>query len=238
LIVALYLGPRKGYPKSTMNPNNLVMTMIGAGILWVGWFGFNAGSTVQSGLDTARALTMTQISAATGALTWTIIDALVFRKVTSLGFVSGILAGLVAITPAAGVVQPSGAMMLGALSAIACYFALQAKLKLGYDDSLDCFGIHGIGSGLGVLLLSFFIRESWMQAAAANIQGWNAWHQLLVQLKGIGVTIGLAVIGTFLICLLVDKSVGFRIDQDSELQGMDQSLHGESGYGLIFPEAR
>jgi Amt family ammonium transporter len=238
LIVALYLGPRKGYPKTPMTPNNLVMTMMGAGILWAGWFGFNAGSTVHSGLDTARALTMTQISAASGAFTWMIIESLIFRKVTSLGFVSGILAGLVAITPAAGVVQPFGAMALGSISSLVCYYALQAKLKIGYDDSLDCFGIHGIGSGLGVLLLSFFIRDSWMQAAAANIQGWSAWQQLLVQLKGIGVTIALAAVGTGLICLLVDKTVGFRIDQEGELQGLDQSLHGESGYGLIFPEAR
>jgi ammonium transporter, Amt family len=238
LVVALYLGPRQGYPKTTTNPSNLVMTMMGAGILWVGWFGFNAGSTVQSGLATARALTMTQISAASGALTWTIIESLVFRKVTSLGFVSGILAGLVAITPAAGVVQPTGAMALGALSSIACYYALGAKLKLGYDDSLDCFGIHGIGSGLGVLMLSFFIRDSWMQAAAANVQGWNAWRQFLVQLKGMGATIALAVIGTWLICLLVDKTIGFRIDAEGELEGLDQSLHGESGYGLIFPEIR
>jgi ammonium transporter, Amt family len=239
LMVALFLKPRVGYPRSTMNPNNLVMTLMGAGILWAGWFGFNAGSTVQSGLDTARALTMTQISAASGALTWMVIEALAFRKVTSLGFVSGILAGLVVITPAAGVVQPTGALALGAISAIACYYALQAKMKLGYDDSLDCFGIHGVGSGLGVLLLSFFIRDSWMQAAAAKAAGsWSVWQQLGVQLKGIGATIALAAVGTWLICLVVDKTIGFRIDQEGELQGLDQSLHGESGYGLIFPESR
>ena len=238
LIVALYLKPRAGYPRTTTNPNNLVMTMTGAGLLWVGWFGFNAGSTVQSGLDTARALTMTQVSASSGALTWMIIEALAFRKVTSLGFVSGILAGLVVITPAAGVVQPFGAIILGALSSMACYYALQAKLRFGYDDSLDCFGIHGVGSGLGVILLSFFIRDSWMQAAAANVAGWNAWHQLLVQLKGLGATIALAAAGTWIICLVVDKTLGFRIDQEGELQGLDQSLHGESGYGLIFSESR
>ncbi len=238
LVVALLLGARRGYPKTAMNPNNLVMTLMGAGLLWVGWFGFNAGSTVQSGLDTARALTMTQISAASGALTWTIIEALIFRKVTSLGFVSGILAGLVVITPAAGVVQPVGAMALGALSAIACFYALNLKLKLGYDDSLDCFGIHGIGSGLGVLLLSFFVRDSWMQAAAAQISGWNAWQQLLVQLKGLGATIALAAVGTLVICLVVEKTIGFRLPEQAELDGMDQSLHGESGYGLVFPEYR
>jgi Amt family ammonium transporter len=238
LMVALYLGPRKGYPKSTMAPNNLVMTMMGAGLLWVGWFGFNAGSTIQSGLDTARALTMTQVSAASGALTWMVIEAYVFRKVTSLGFVSGILAGLVVITPAAGVVQPTGALILGALSAIFCYWALNMKLKLGYDDSLDCFGIHGIGSGLGVLLLSFFIRDSWMAAANESIAGWTVWQQLLVQLKGMGATILLAALGTLIICVVIEKTIGFRIHEQGEFEGLDQSLHSENGYGLIFPESR
>lgn len=236
LVVALYLKPRQGYPKTTMAPNNLVMTMMGAGLLWVGWFGFNAGSTVQSGLDTARALTMTQISAASGAFTWMVIESIAFKKVTSLGFVSGILAGLVVITPAAGVVQPLGAIILGAVSTVVCYYALQVKMKLGYDDSLDCFGIHGVGSGLGVLLLSFFIRDSWMQAAAANVAGWNVWRQFLVQLTGIGATIALAAVGTLIICWVVDKIAGFRIDPEGEQQGLDQSLHGESGYGLIFPD--
>ena len=238
LMVALYLGPRKGFPKSVMAPNNLVMTLMGAGLLWVGWFGFNAGSTVQSGLNTARALTMTQVSAASGALAWMIIEGLTFRKVTSLGFVSGILAGLVAITPAAGVVQPYGAIVLGALSSIACYFALKAKYKFGYDDSLDCFGIHGVGSGLGVLLLSFFIRDSWMAAAKESVASWTVWDQLLVQLTGMGATIALASVGTLLICLVVEKGIGFRIDVQGELDGLDQSLHSESGYGLISADSR
>jgi Amt family ammonium transporter len=235
LVAAIYLGPRRGYSKAAMQPNNLVMTMMGAGLLWVGWFGFNAGSTVQSGLDTARALTMTQVSAASGALTWLIIEAIVFRKATSLGFVSGILAGLVVITPAAGVVQPLGAMILGALSSVACYYAVSIKAKLGYDDTLDCFGIHGVGSGLGVLLLSFFIRDSWMAkaAAAAGPGGWTAWNQFLVQLTGIGATIGLSVVATLAICFIVEKTVGFRIDEQKELAGLDYSLHGESGYGLV-----
>ncbi len=235
LVIALLLGSRRGYPKTAMNPNNLVMTMIGAGLLWVGWFGFNAGSTVHSGLDTARALTATQVSAASGALTWIIIEALIFRKATSLGFASGILAGLVVITPAAGVVKPAGAMLLGALSSVACYLALNAKVRLGYDDSLDCFGIHGVGSGLGVLLLSFFIRNSWMQnaATAAGSGGWTMWDQLLVQLTGLGATIGLAIIGTVIIYFIVEKSVGFRLDEQREQEGLDQSLHGEHGYGFI-----
>jgi len=235
LVVALLLGARRGYPKTAMQPNNLAMTMMGAGLLWVGWFGFNAGSTVQSGLDTARALTMTQVSAASGALMWMIIEAIAFRKATSLGFVSGILAGLVVITPAAGVVQPIGAMILGALSAILCYFALNMKNKLGYDDSLDCFGIHGVGSGLGVLLLSFFIRDSWMvNAAATSGTGtWTMLNQLMVQLQGIGATIGIAAVGTTIIYFIVEKTIGFRLDPEREMIGMDQSLHGEHGYGLI-----
>jgi Amt family ammonium transporter len=237
LVVALLLGKRQGYPKTAMHPNNLVMTLMGAGLLWVGWFGFNAGSTVQSGLDTARALTMTQISAASGSLTWLIIEAIVFRKVTSLGFVSGILAGLVAITPAAGVVQPVGAMTIGALSAIACYYALKAKTTLGYDDSLDCFGIHGIGSGLGVLLLSFFVRDSWMaQAASATGGSWGAFDQFLVQLTGLGATIALAAVGTCVIYFIVEKSIGLRIDEQKEIVGLDQSLHGEHGYGLVHSD--
>ena len=234
LVIALLLGTRKGYPKATMHPNNLVMTMMGAGLLWVGWFGFNAGSTVQSGLDTARALTMTQVSAASGALTWLFIEAIMFRKATSLGFVSGILAGLVVITPAAGVVKPFGAIILGALSSAACYCALRAKTRLGYDDSLDCFGIHGVGSGLGILLLCFFIRESWMASAAVSAGGsWTVWNQLFVQIKGLGATIALAGLGTFVIYFVVEKTVGFRISEEGEQEGLDRSLHGEHGYGLV-----
>lgn len=235
LALAIFLGKRIGYPEKTMQPNNLVMTLTGAGILWVGWFGFNAGSTVQSGLDTARALTMTQVSAASGALTWLIIEAIVFRKVTSLGFVSGVLAGLVAITPAAGVVKPVGAIALGAVSSLLCYYALRAKARFGYDDSLDCFGIHGVGSGSGVLMLSFFIRDSWMSdagAAAAN-GAWSAWNQLLIQAMGLGVTIALAVVGTLVICFVVEKTVRFRLDEERETAGLDYSLHGEHGYGLM-----
>jgi len=237
LVAALMLGQRYGYPKTAMNPNNLVMTLTGAGLLWVGWFGFNAGSTVQSGLDTARALTMTQVSAASGALTWIIIEAILFRKASSLGFASGVLAGLVAITPVAGVVKPSSAIILGAMSSIFCYCAINAKIKFGYDDSLDCFGIHGVGSALGVVMLSFFIRESWMQSAAASANGtWSCWNQLSIQLLGLGATIALAVIGTAIIVYIVEKTLGFRIDEHKEIEGLDQSLHGEHGYGLVHPD--
>lgn len=234
LVVAIYLGARRGYPQTAMHPNNLVMTMMGAGFLWVGWFGFNSGSTLASNLDTARALTMTQISAASGALTWLFIEAVYFKKATSLGFVSGILAGLVVITPAAGVVCPGGALTLGACSSVICFLALRAKGKFGYDDSLDCFGIHGVGSGLGVLLLSFFIRDSWMADAAAMNGGvWSAMDQFMLQLKAMGITVLLAGVGTLIICILIQKTIGFRMNEQDEKAGMDHVLHGEHGYGIL-----
>jgi Amt family ammonium transporter len=179
---------------------------------------------------------MTQLSAASGALTWIIIEAVIYRKATSLGFASGILAGLVVITPAAGVVMPYGAFILGACSSMACYYALSVKLKFGYDDSLDCFGIHGVGSGLGVLLLSFFIRESWMRdASAAAGSEWSVFNQFLVQAKGLGVTILFAAFGTLCICFIVEKLFRFRLDREKEFTGLDQSLHGEHGYGMLQP---
>jgi len=210
------------------------MTIMGAGLLWVGWFGFNAGSTLSCGLDTARVLTMTQISAASGALTWLIMESIFFKKATALGFVSGILAGLVVITPAAAVVQPVSALVLGACLSFVCYYALQLKVKFGYDDTLDCFGIHGVGSGLGVILLSFFIRGSWLADASSSLNSeWTKWDQLLLQLKGISITIVFAGVLAFLICMLLEKTIGFRADEETEYTGLDQVFHGESGYGMI-----
>ena len=231
LVAAIYLGPRLGHPKIATPPNNLVMTLIGAGLLWVGWFGFNAGSTLQSGLDSARALTMTQVSAASGALVWLCIEGLIYRKASALGFASGTLAGLVVITPAAAVVQPMGALFLGAASSVVCFYALRLKMKLGYDDTLDCFGVHGVGSGLGVLLLSFFVRDSWMASASDSAgRAWTSMDQFWVQLKGFGATVLLACVATYVICVVVEKTVGFRLDEESEYMGMDQALHGERGY--------
>src|SRR5512133_3042611 len=157
LVTAIYFGARRGYPYQVIRPNNMVITMLGAGLLWVGWFGFNAGSSVSSGLSTAQALTATQVAAASGALAWILIESMHQGKATALGFASGILAGLVAVTPAAGVVQPYGAMILGLLASFMCYMAIQLKNKLGYDDSLDAFGIHGVGGLVGALLLPSFI---------------------------------------------------------------------------------
>jgi Amt family ammonium transporter len=177
---------------------------------------------------------MTQISAASGALTWVAVEAIHLHKTTSLGFATGILAGLVVITPAAGVVQPVGALVLGALSSVACYSAILLKYRLGYDDTLDVFGVHGVGSGLGVLLLSFFIRPSWMAEAARKAGGaWTAWSQLGIQAIGLGVTILYAGLMTLLLVVVVSKTMGFRLEEREETMGMDQSLHGERGYGLL-----
>jgi Amt family ammonium transporter len=235
LVAVLYLGARRGYPATTMPPNNLVLTMIGAGLLWVGWFGFNAGSSVNSGLDTAQALTATQAAAASGAITWMIIESVHHGKATALGFASGILAGLVAVTPAAGVVQPYGALALGAIASTFCYIAISLKNKLGYDDSLDAFGVHGIGGITGAIMLSFFIRKSWMNEAASLSGGgtWTVMQQLGVQTVAVLISIAYAAVLTLLILTLVDKVIGFKSEARSEMKGLDASYHGEYGYGML-----
>src|SRR5450759_3230337 len=206
LVAVLYLGARLGYPYQVIRPNNMVITMLGAGLLWVGWFGFNAGSSVSSGLSTAQALTATQVAAASGALSWILIESMHQGKATALGFASGILAGLVAVTPAAGVVQPYGAMILGFLASVVCYSAIQVKNKLGYDDSLDAFGIHGVGGIVGALLLTFFIRPSWMHDAAIAAGGkWTIWNQLGVQGLAVTIAIVYAAVMTFIIIYILNK---------------------------------
>jgi Amt family ammonium transporter len=219
-----------------MSPNNLVMTMMGVGLLWVGWFGFNAGSSVSSGLVTAQALTVTQVSAASGALTWVMIELLRQGKSTALGFASGVLAGLVAITPAAGVVRPAGALILGAIASICCYQAILLKDRLGYDDSLDAFGVHGIGGIVGAVMLTFFIRKSWMANAASAAGGsWTVVQQLGVQITAVAIAVVCAAVGTFVIVLVVEKMVGFRANEVHEMAGLDRICHGEYGYGMLNP---
>jgi ammonium transporter, Amt family len=236
LVAALFLGSRRGYPYQVIRPNNLVITMLGAGLLWVGWFGFNAGSSVSSGLSTAQALTATQIAAAAGAMTWIIIEAFHQGKATALGFASGILAGLVAVTPAAGVVQPYGAMILGMLASSVCYMAIQAKNKLGYDDSLDAFGIHGIGGITGALFLTFFIRPSWMkEAVAAHDGSWTIWNQFGVQALAVVIAIAFSASMTFIIIFFLNKFIKFKSTEDDEMAGLDRSYHGERGYGMLNP---
>ncbi len=236
LVAALYLGARRGYPYQVIRPNNLVITMLGAGLLWVGWFGFNAGSSISSGLSTAQALAATQVAAAAGALAWVIIESMHQGKATALGFASGILAGLVAVTPAAGVVQPYGAMILGVVASCVCYMAIMTKNKLGYDDSLDAFGIHGVGGITGALLLVFFIRPSWMADAVTAAGGsWTVWNQLGIQAFAVIIAIAYAALMTYIIIFALDKVVKFKASENDEMAGLDRSYHGERGYGMLNP---
>jgi Amt family ammonium transporter len=236
LVAALYIGARRGFPKTSMPPSNLVMTMIGGGLLWVGWFGFNAGSSIASGLSTAQALTATQVAAASGAIAWVIIEYFHAGKATALGFVSGILAGLVAVTPAAGVVKPLGALILGIIASALCYYAIIMKNKLGYDDSLDAFGIHGIGGIVGAIFLTFFIREAWMADAAAAAGGsWTMMQQLGVQVAAVLIAIVYAAVLTLIILWITDKLFGMRSSAKSEMEGLDSAYHGEHGYGMLNP---
>jgi Amt family ammonium transporter len=227
LVAALYLGARRGYPRTAMHPNNLVMVMMGVGLLWVGWFGFNAGSSLSSGAKTAQALAVTQAAAAAGALAWICIEAVHHRKATGLGIASGILAGLVVITPAAGVVTPAGAVALGFLAAILCYGAILLKNRLGYDDTLDAFGIHGVAGIAGAVLLTFFIRSVDMPA------GRDTLSQLAVQVFAVGVTIAYTAILTIILVVSVEKVFTLRLGTKGEMAGMDHELHGEQGYGLL-----
>ncbi len=230
LVVALFLGSRRGYPKTAMHPNSLVMTLMGAGLLWVGWFGFNAGSAVSSGLDTARALTLTQIAAASGACGWMLIEGIHHGKATSLGFASGVLAGLVAITPAAGVVTPVGALLLGLIASAVCYIAIQVKNRLGYDDSLDVFGIHGIAGIFGAIGLVLFLRPGFVSGQSSS---WSSLHQLGIQSLAVIIAFAYAGIVTFVITAILQKTMGFRVQEHEEMAGLDNSQHAEQGYGLI-----
>jgi ammonium transporter, Amt family len=228
LVAAIYLGSRRGYKVGNMPPSNLVMTMMGAGLLWVGWFGFNAGSSVESGLSTAQALTVTQIAAAAGSVAWLILEGMHQGKASALGFASGILAGLVAITPAAGSVTPLGAIALGILSSAICYFGLMFKNKKGYDDSLDAFGIHGLGGIVGAIFLVFFMR------------GDNSWSEIFAQFGIQSLTVVIAIVYaavvTIVLLFVVEKTVGLRSKEDEEMRGLDDSYHGERGYGLVNPQ--
>jgi Amt family ammonium transporter len=191
---------------------------------------------VASGLSTAQALTATQVAAASGALSWIVIEGIHQGKATALGFVSGILAGLVAVTPAAGVVQPIGALVLGILASVLCYYAIILKNRLGYDDSLDAFGIHGVGGIVGAIALSFFIREAWMNDAATAAGGsWSIWQQLGVQVAAVLIAIVYAALLTFIILWVVNKLFKFRSSMESEMMGLDNAYHGEHGYGMLNP---
>ncbi|MDI1449882.1 ammonium transporter [Polyangium sp. 6x1] len=229
LVCAVVLGKRVGYPHERHQPHNLTMTLTGAGILWFGWFGFNAGSALGSGALAALSLVTTHVGAAAGALGWLAVEWWQRGKPTALGVASGLVAGLVGITPAAGFVSPAAAAIIGVTAGAACYFAVVGKERLGYDDALDAFGVHGVGGAIGALLTGVFAQKALNDAGRDGALAGNV-AQLWPQLAGI-VVVGLyASIVTWLLLKGIDKLIGLRVAADEEREGLDATEHGETGY--------
>ncbi len=225
LVAALVMGKRRGYPTEAMPPHNLVLTMIGASLLWVGWFGFNAGSAVAANGAAGMAMAVTQIAAAAAALGWMIAEWIVHRKPSVLGIASGAVAGLVAITPASGYVDPKGALFIGVAAGVICFLtATSMKRTLGYDDSLDAFGIHGIGGIVGAILTGVFAVEA-IGGTKGMLEGNSG--QVMTQVWGVGATIVWSTVATFVILMLLKFTIGLRVDEQIEIEGLDVNLHGE-----------
>jgi Amt family ammonium transporter len=225
LVCALYLGKRSGYGTENMAPSNLVYSVAGAALLWVGWFGFNAGSAVAAGTRAGMAMAVTQIATATAALAWMLAEWLVHKKPSILGIISGAVAGLVAITPASGFVGPIGALWIGAAAGVGCFFASTVvKRALGYDDSLDVFGVHCIGGIIGALLTGVFAVEA-IGGAKGVLEG-NI-GQIWTQAEGVAATLIWSGLGTFVILIVVNILTGVRVSQAVEVEGLDINLHGE-----------
>ena len=227
LVLAAMLGPRSTFPLQVDPPHNPAMVMIGASMLWVGWFGFNAGSALAADGNAGMALVVTHISAATASLVWMIMDWSKFGKPTLIGLVTGTIAGLASITPASGSVGPIGALIIGGSAGIICYlFVNIVKNKLRIDDSLDVFAVHGIGGLLGILLVAFLVDSN--IGGAGYAEGLNAISQLLIQLKGTVAVLVLSVVASIIIIYVVKFTVGLRVDESSEVEGLDISSHGET----------
>lgn len=228
LVCALVLGKRVGYGTEPLPPHNLVLSVLGASLLWVGWFGFNAGSAVAASANAGMAMAVTQIATAAAGLAWMFTEWALKGKPSVLGIISGAVAGLVAITPASGFVDPMGGLIIGIVAGVLCYVgATSLKHALGYDDSLDAFGIHGVGGIVGAVLTGVFAKAaiSGSDAKTGLIEGNSG--QVVTQLYGIGVTIVYCAIATFIILKVVDLIVGLRVDHDAEREGLDINLHGE-----------
>ncbi|MEE3051482.1 MAG: ammonium transporter [Pseudomonadota bacterium] len=226
LVGAMVLGRRRGYGTENMAPHNLILSVIGASMLWVGWFGFNAGSAVAANGSAGMAMAVTQIATAAAALSWMFAEWISRGKPSVLGIVSGAVAGLVAITPASGYVDPFAALIIGLVAGLVCYWgAVVLKPKLGYDDSLDVFGVHGLGGITGALLTGVFAVEA-IGGTPGLLEG-NA-GQVLIQLEGIGATIVYCAIVTFVLLKIIDAVMGLRVDEEEEVTGLDYSLHGET----------
>jgi Amt family ammonium transporter len=238
LVFALMIGRRAGFPHQPMMPHNVVLSLIGTGLLWVGWFGFNAGSALNAGGLATSAFAATHFSAAAGALSWTFVEWNLKGKPSVLGAASGMIAGLATITPASGFVSIPAAFGIGLAGGVLCYFAvMKLKSVFGYDDALDVFGVHCVGSITGMLLLGFLASSEVNPAIASTFMKNGALvslagglPQFFNQLIGVGFTTGLAALGTFIIVKVVDALIGLRVDQEDESLGLDLSQHGERAY--------
>ncbi|MCG8587402.1 MAG: ammonium transporter [Pirellulales bacterium] len=236
LICALLIGKRLGFGSDPMPPHNLTYTTIGGALLWVGWFGFNAGSAVSAGGSASNAFVVTHFSAAAGAVAWALMEWITRGKPTLLGTVSGAVAGLVGITPASGFVQPWAALLIGLAAGVICFYACTTiKNKCGYDDSLDAFGVHGIGGTVGAVLTGVFatMHVTGDDAPLGVVDGPDGWSLVASQIGAVAVTFVLAIVVTFIILKVLDATMGLRVTQEDEVQGLDQSQHGEEGYIFI-----
>ncbi|MBS1821825.1 MAG: ammonium transporter [Acidobacteria bacterium] len=234
LVTAIFLGKRLGFPREPMPPHSVVLSFIGACLLWVGWFGFNAGSALSAGTLATSAFVATHFGAAAAAVGWSAAEWIRQGKASALGAISGAVAGLVAITPAAGFVTPMSALWIGLIAGVFCYMmVVKVKAWFGYDDSLDAFGVHGAGGTLGAILTGIFanstINPIFGAGKATGLLEGN-WHQLFNQFLGVAIAWSISIVGTLIILFLVDKTIGLRVSEDDERTGLDLSQHGEEGY--------
>ena len=231
IVAAMVLGNRKGFPKTAMPPHNLTMSVTGAGMLWVGWFGFNAGSAVAASGDAGMAMLVTHISAATGSLVWMFAEWIKYGKPSVLGIVTGMVAGLGTITPASGFVGPMGALLIGASAGLICFIATNfIKRTLKIDDSLDVFPVHGVGGILGTLLVGVLVAEQFGGAGLA--EGMTISSQLGVQAIAVVAVLAWTAVATFIILKVVNLVIGLRVDEQQETQGLDITQHEETGYNM------
>jgi Amt family ammonium transporter len=228
LITCLVLGKRVGYGTENMAPHNLVLSVIGASLLWVGWFGFNAGSAVTANVNAGMAAAATQIATAAASLSWMFAEWMLAKKPSVLGMISGAVAGLVAITPASGFVNASSALVIGILAGVVCYFsAVHLKRMFGYDDALDAFGVHGVGGALGAMLTGVFASSAINMAGKGWLPDGN-FGQLLIQFYDVAGVFVYCAIGTYIILKILDATIGLRVKRDVEVEGLDINLHGET----------
>ena len=231
LVACLMLGKRVGYGTENMAPHNLLFALIGASLLWVGWFGFNAGSAVTAGYNAGMAAAATQVATAAAALGWMFMEWIINKKPSVLGMISGAVAGLVAITPASGFVDALGALYIGVAAGVVCYFAsVWVKKWLGYDDALDTWGVHGVGGALGAMLTGAFAKNAINSASKGWLYDGNG-HQMLIQFYDVGIVFLYCGVGTFIILKVIDIVIGIRVSKDAEVEGLDYTQHGETIHG-------